>query len=62
MDKIDEWVKTCLHKKKLREKWSNDIIKRAESEGNYLRKYYCFHCFHWHVTSKKLKEHGQRRY
>jgi len=47
------WVRSCLHKKKLKEEWADDIIRRAKLEGNEMRKYYCFHCDGWHVTSKK---------
>ena len=55
MKKIDEWYKTCLHKKKLKEHWANDIIKRANVS---LSKYHCPHCGGWHVTSqvKPLKQ------
>lgn len=53
MDKIDEWVKTCLRKKKLKEQWADNIIKRAKTP---LRKYYCPHCAGWHVTSKVFKK------
>jgi len=49
MNFIDEWVKTCLRKKKLKEHWADDIIKRADIP---LRKYYCPHCEGWHITSK----------
>ena len=50
---IMSWVRSCLHKKKLKEEWADDIIRRAKLEGNEMRKYYCFHCDGWHVTSKK---------
>lgn len=49
MKKIDEWLKTCLKKKKLKEEWADSIIEKADIK---LRKYYCPHCFAWHVTSK----------
>ena len=49
MEKFKEWERTCLGKKKLKEKWADDIIKRAKTP---LRKYCCPHCFGWHVTSK----------
>jgi len=53
MDKYEEWAKTCLEKIKLEQKWADDIIKRAEGEGAYLRKYFCPHCAWFHVTKKK---------
>ena len=49
MNRTEEWHKTCLRKKKLKEKWANAIIARAETP---LRKYVCPHCGSWHVTSK----------
>mgnify|MGYP006875404281 CR=1 FL=1 len=52
MKRIDEWVRTCLKKKKLKEAWADSIIKRADTP---LRKYHCPHCFGWHVTSKRVK-------
>jgi len=55
MKKIDEWVKTCLHKKKLKESWADNIIKRALKDNKVLYKYYCPHCFGWHLTSKNNK-------
>lgn len=52
MKPIDEWVKTCLRKKKLKECWADDIIQRSDIP---MRKYHCPHCDGWHVTSKILK-------
>ena len=52
MNKIDEWAKTCLKKKKLKEQWADSIILKADKP---LRKYYCPHCFSWHITSKANK-------
>ena len=49
MEKFNEWTKTCLRKKRLKEGWADDIIKRSKTP---LTKYYCNHCFGWHVTSK----------
>ena len=49
MEKIDEWVKTCLRKKKLKESWADSIISKSSIP---LRKYYCPHCFSWHITKK----------
>ncbi len=51
MEKTTEWTKTCLRKKRLKESWADDIIKKATIQ---LRKYYCLHCFGWHIT-KKIK-------
>lgn len=47
MKPVDEWVKTCLRKKKLKEDWADNIIKRAKTP---LKKYHCPHCFHWHIA------------
>lgn len=49
MKKHDEWVKTCLRKKKISEKRADYVIKIAEIP---LRKYYCPHCFNWHITKR----------
>lgn len=49
--RIHSWKNMCLRKKKLKEKWADDIIERAETP---LRKYFCNHCGFWHVTSKSL--------
>jgi len=49
MEKISEWAKTCLNKKRLKEHWADDIVKRADVS---LRKYHCPHCGGWHITSK----------
>ena len=54
MEKIDEWVKTCLRKKRMREEHADEVIERAAKEGTTLRKYLCPHCFAWHVTKKPL--------
>lgn len=53
MEAIQEWHKTCLRKKKLKEKWANDIILRSNGT---VRKYLCPHCQHWHVTSKGVNK------
>jgi hypothetical protein len=49
MERIKEWVSMCLRKKRLREEWADAIIKRADIP---LRKYYCPHCFAWHITKQ----------
>lgn len=46
----------CLGKKRMLEKHADLVIMRAESEGAYLRKYYCHMCGGWHVTSKPIKK------
>lgn len=56
MEKINEWVKTCLHKVRMAEGHADEVIKRAEKTGTALRKYHCPHCFGWHVTSKVRNE------
>jgi len=50
MNAIDEWVKTCLRKKKLTERYADEVIERAKPAKLY--KYYCPHCFAWHITKK----------
>jgi hypothetical protein len=51
---INRWFGECLRKKKLKEKWADNIAK-AKAEDVELHKYYCNHCQHWHIT-KKLKQ------
>jgi len=53
MEAVDEWVRTCLGKKKLKEEWADDIILRAKIP---MRKYSCPHCFSWHVTKQVYKK------
>ena len=50
MEKTTEWVRTCLHKARLSEGKANVIINRAKEIN--LFKYYCPHCFGWHLTKK----------
>lgn len=52
MEKFDEWVRTCLHKSRLSEYKANRIIKEAKEEKVILYKYYCPHCFGFHLTKK----------
>ena len=52
MNKIDTWLKSCLHKKRLSEGYADKIIQKAEKDGIVLHKYYCPHCFGWHLTKK----------
>ena len=53
MNKTEEWVKTCLRKKKLKEEWADSIIKKATVP---LRKYSCPHCFAWHIANADSKK------
>jgi hypothetical protein len=52
MEKIGEWVRTCLHKCRLSEDRANFIIEEAKKDKKILYKYYCPHCFGWHLTKK----------
>lgn len=52
MENIAEWVKTCLHKSRLSEGRANVIIEEAKKDHKILFKYYCPHCFGWHLTKK----------
>ena len=56
MEKIEEWAKTCINKKKLNEEVANSIIKKSEIP---LGKYRCPHCDGWHLTSKASKNHNK---
>ena len=53
MKKIEEWLKTCLRKKKLSEGVADSIIAKADIP---LRKYLCPHCMGYHLTSKQVKK------
>lgn len=53
MDKFLEWEKTCLRKVKMTDEHADLVITGAKP--GTLRKYYCPHCFGWHVTSKVLQ-------
>lgn len=53
MANIRRWVGECLRKKKMRESHANKVIERAKAEGTELRKYFCPHCYSWHVTRMK---------
>lgn len=50
-ERIKRWRGECMRKKRLRKEWADNIIERAAKQGNELRKYYCPHCQHWHVSS-----------
>jgi hypothetical protein len=52
MEKISEWVKTCLHKTRLSAGNADKIIERAKKDGVILYKYYCPHCFGYHLTKR----------
>ena len=51
MNNTDEWLKTCLNKKKLNQDKAAKICKIAKY---YLRYYFCPHCLGTHLTSQKL--------
>jgi hypothetical protein len=57
MEKVNEWVRTCLHKSRLSESIADKIIAKAKDK---LYKYYCPHCFGWHLTKKE--RHPERQY
>lgn len=50
----DSWANSCLRKKAMSEDIASKVVKRAISEGDYLRKYLCPHCQKYHVTTKPL--------
>ena len=39
MEKVDEWLKTCLKKKKLSEGYADNIIVKAKKDTVTLYKY-----------------------
>lgn len=50
---IKDWVRSCLQKKKLSEGCADIIIEKANKENKKLYKYYCKHCFGWHLTKQQ---------
>lgn len=52
MEKISEWVRTCLHKSRLSSYRADLIIKEAKKDDKILFKYYCPHCAGYHLTKK----------
>jgi len=56
MEKVAEWVKTCLNKSRLSEGRANCIIEEAKKDKKTLYKYYCPHCFGWHLTKKPRRK------
>ena len=52
MEKMTEWLRTCLHKCRLSEFKANRIINEAKKDDKTLYKYYCPHCFGYHLTKK----------
>lgn len=50
----EKWSHSCLRKRAMKENHADKVIKRAMSEGSYLRKYVCPHCSNYHLTSKPL--------
>lgn len=53
MKNPDGWIKMCLGKKPMPERYAEAVVKRAKKQGNYLRPYLCPSCCQWHVTSQK---------
>ena len=53
MDKTDKWVKMCLAKKKLTADYADHVVSKSNGK---LRVYYCPHCFHYHVTLKRVDD------
>ena len=54
MNDTAEWAKTCLQKSRFSNEQFADskIAKIKEESGNVLYKYFCPHCFGWHLTKK----------
>jgi len=54
MQSTDEWIKTCIKKKRYStEDFADTVIKKVLQErGTQLHRYYCPHCFGWHLTKK----------
>lgn len=48
----EEWIKTCLHKKRLSNSVADKIIEKAKQDNKELFKYYCPHCYGYHLTKK----------
>ena len=55
MEKIAEWVKTCLHKARFHSEYKADrrIDEIKKKDNVTLYKYYCPHCSGWHLTKKE---------
>lgn len=51
--KVNSWSRSCLRKKKLSFDTAENVIKRANKSGNYLRSYICPFCLKYHVTKHK---------
>lgn len=54
MDNISEWSKTCLNKSRFTsaELADKKIAGIKIESGSVLYRYYCPHCFGWHLTRK----------
>ena len=52
MEKFQEWARTCLHKARLSDYRADQIIEEAKKDKKELFKYYCPHCFGYHLTKK----------
>lgn len=48
----EKWVRRCLSKKKLSQGYADNIIEKSTIP---LMKYYCPHCFNWHLAKDKNK-------
>jgi len=57
MKPIDVWIKSCIKKKAYTHDQADSMIVKIKKKRNVeLRKYYCPHCSHWHLTSKLIIE------
>jgi len=53
-ERIKSWHRMCLGKVRMSEGHADKLVTRVKmNDGVELRKYYCPHCFGWHVTSQK---------
>lgn len=52
MTTTDEWIKTCINKKRYpSENFADNVIKKVLADrGTTLYKYFCPHCSAWHLT------------
>lgn len=49
----DPRVYSCFKKKAMTEERAEKVVKKAKREGAFLRKYVCYVCGQWHVTSQR---------
>lgn len=54
MTSTDEWIKTCINKKRYpSENFADNVIKKVLADrGTQLYKYFRPHCSAWHLTSR----------